>query len=421
MTKLEELKPGTVVRGILAERTVTVVSAQWFGSNALELTYKDSEGKVGNMLLYRSNEQELSLVEEGRPWGFDADGQQFRLVSEAHRIRLAHLFDPVLAVHTSIDALCRLTSMPPAMVDWLARNDYKPELARFINSELVGLEFDDEQNNRPRKRIFTRFREDAKGNTLCRALFSDRYAAVDIDVLVAMVADALTASEREQARVHRLYYDGDELLCNLVWPGCDRQVGGESYQVGIAIQTSEIGTLRMQVQPWIGRLVCANGLIVCTPTGQAVSKRHVGKIDLNLLAGDIRATVGSALAQADRALVQFEAGRKVELADTTKVIIELCRSHRLTREQTKRWLQGHEATLNEPTVNRPSAFTVINALTRAAQNPEVDATERVTLEGIAGRLVAPRFDALFGEIEAEWRRIETRASMLSDEILATYL
>lgn len=102
MTKLEELNPGTVVRGILAERTVTVVSAQWFGSNALELTYKDSEGKVGNMLLYRSNEQELSLVEEGRPWGFDADGQQFRLVSEAHRIRLAHLFDPVLAVHTSI-------------------------------------------------------------------------------------------------------------------------------------------------------------------------------------------------------------------------------------------------------------------------------------------------------------------------------
>ena len=27
---------------------------------------------------------------------------QFRLVSEAQRIRLAHLFDPVLAVHTSV-------------------------------------------------------------------------------------------------------------------------------------------------------------------------------------------------------------------------------------------------------------------------------------------------------------------------------
>jgi superfamily II DNA or RNA helicase len=53
-------------------------------------------------LLYRSNEAELSIVEEGRPWGFDTDGRLFRLVSEAHRIRLAHLFDPVLAVHTSI-------------------------------------------------------------------------------------------------------------------------------------------------------------------------------------------------------------------------------------------------------------------------------------------------------------------------------
>ena len=35
-------------------------------------------------------------------WSFDGDGALFRLVSEAHRIRLAHLFDPVLAVHTSL-------------------------------------------------------------------------------------------------------------------------------------------------------------------------------------------------------------------------------------------------------------------------------------------------------------------------------
>jgi SNF2 family DNA or RNA helicase len=102
MISLEEIKPNAVLRGILAERTVTVVTAKWFGTSALELTYKDSEGKVGNTLLYRSNEPELSIVEEGRPWAFDADGRQFRLVSEAHRIRLAHLFDPVLAVHTSI-------------------------------------------------------------------------------------------------------------------------------------------------------------------------------------------------------------------------------------------------------------------------------------------------------------------------------
>lgn len=37
----------------------------------------------------------------GGPWSFDGDGAVFRLVSEAQRIRLAHLFDPVLAVRTS--------------------------------------------------------------------------------------------------------------------------------------------------------------------------------------------------------------------------------------------------------------------------------------------------------------------------------
>jgi superfamily II DNA or RNA helicase len=41
-------------------------------------------------------------VEAGRPWSFDGDAALFRVVAEAHRIRLAHLFDPVLAVHTSL-------------------------------------------------------------------------------------------------------------------------------------------------------------------------------------------------------------------------------------------------------------------------------------------------------------------------------
>ncbi|MDQ2651840.1 MAG: DEAD/DEAH box helicase, partial [Chloroflexota bacterium] len=99
---LEELTPSTAVRGIVPDSAVTVVSVQWFGSNALELTYKTAEGRVGNTLLYRDDEARLEVVEKGRPWSFDGDGAQFRLVSEAQRIHLAHLFDPVLAVHTSL-------------------------------------------------------------------------------------------------------------------------------------------------------------------------------------------------------------------------------------------------------------------------------------------------------------------------------
>lgn len=102
MTRLEDLQPTAAVRGILPDQVVTVVSVQWFGSAALELTYKGATGRVANELLYRHDEPRLQVVESGRPWSFDGDGRLFRLVSEAHRIRLAHLFDPVLAVHTSL-------------------------------------------------------------------------------------------------------------------------------------------------------------------------------------------------------------------------------------------------------------------------------------------------------------------------------
>ncbi len=102
MSKLEDLGPNASVQGILPGCLVTVVSVQWFGSEALELTYEDPVGKVANELLYRHDESRIRVARQGRPWSFDGDGQLFRLVSEAHRIRLAHLFDPVLAVHTSI-------------------------------------------------------------------------------------------------------------------------------------------------------------------------------------------------------------------------------------------------------------------------------------------------------------------------------
>src|SRR3954467_4049275 len=100
--KLDDLRPNAVVRGIMPDALVMVVNVQWFGSEALELTYKTAAGRVANELLYRHDEPRIEVVEQGRPWSFDGDGALFRLVSEAHRIRLAHLFDPMLAVHTSL-------------------------------------------------------------------------------------------------------------------------------------------------------------------------------------------------------------------------------------------------------------------------------------------------------------------------------
>src|SRR5690625_3410342 len=99
---LEDLTPGTSVRGIRADSLVSVVQVEWYGTSAVNLTYKAPDGQISAEVLYRDDEARLEIVEQGRPWSFDGNGHDFRLVSEANRIRLAHLFDPVLAVHTSL-------------------------------------------------------------------------------------------------------------------------------------------------------------------------------------------------------------------------------------------------------------------------------------------------------------------------------
>ena len=103
MTRLESLTPGALIRGVVPDGFIEVVNVKWFGDFAVELTYKvPTTGLVGTRLLYRDDESSLEVVERGLPWSFDGDGDLFRLVSEAQRIRWAHLFDPVLAVHTSV-------------------------------------------------------------------------------------------------------------------------------------------------------------------------------------------------------------------------------------------------------------------------------------------------------------------------------
>ena len=101
MAQLEELTPGTIIKGILPNQHVTVVAATWLGTAGIELTYKAADGRLGSELLYRTSEPSVEIVTANLPWSFDGDGENFRLVSEAYRIRLAHLFDLRLAVHTS--------------------------------------------------------------------------------------------------------------------------------------------------------------------------------------------------------------------------------------------------------------------------------------------------------------------------------
>ena len=101
MTKLEDIRVNSLVRGLVPNSVVTIKHVQMFGDQALEVTYVDGEGKPSTQLLFRDQEANLELVKQSRPLSFTADGHLFRLASEAQRLSLAFLFDPLIAVNTS--------------------------------------------------------------------------------------------------------------------------------------------------------------------------------------------------------------------------------------------------------------------------------------------------------------------------------
>lgn len=101
MARLEDITVGASVVGISGGTPVSVVAVKWYGNAVLEVTFKDSRGQLASQLLYREDEERLDVKSDSLPWSFDADANLLRLVSEAYRINLAHIFDPYLAVHTS--------------------------------------------------------------------------------------------------------------------------------------------------------------------------------------------------------------------------------------------------------------------------------------------------------------------------------
>ncbi len=97
---LEELAPGVRVDGLIPGQSLTILATQSHGADAVEITYKDSAGRLGQQVVFRSDEGSLrAAVRGGR--AFDAPANDFKLVAEAQRITLAGLFDPMLAVATS--------------------------------------------------------------------------------------------------------------------------------------------------------------------------------------------------------------------------------------------------------------------------------------------------------------------------------
>ena len=81
MLKLEQLTPNTALVGIELGQIVRVVATEPVGPDALTVVYKTADGRFGERMVFRSDEANLAVAEEGRPWAFDAPGEAFKLAA----------------------------------------------------------------------------------------------------------------------------------------------------------------------------------------------------------------------------------------------------------------------------------------------------------------------------------------------------
>lgn len=101
MVQLEQLNPGITLKGLAPQGAVKIVQVRWHGADSLTLWYEDEAGRPDKELIFRADEARLEIAAAPEQRPFDGDGRFLQLVTEAQRIRWAHLFDPYLAVHTS--------------------------------------------------------------------------------------------------------------------------------------------------------------------------------------------------------------------------------------------------------------------------------------------------------------------------------
>jgi len=98
----QSIKPGDRLKGLIPGEAIQIITTQPVGDDAIEVYYRKNDSSLGQQLLYADSLSNLSIETEKLPWKFDANAAQVRLTSEAYRIKLAHLFYPHLAVHTSL-------------------------------------------------------------------------------------------------------------------------------------------------------------------------------------------------------------------------------------------------------------------------------------------------------------------------------
>jgi hypothetical protein len=332
------------------------------------------------------------------------------------------LLDGTPLTKSGMNSLRLFTDIPSSMISFMDERGYNDELVKFVNDELNRREQDWSNKGKDSREFRVRTRHDDDGNTVARAIVSERYGVIDNLEAMEMIIDALPTKDAiKDALASHLHNDGDDMFGNLLLPDNIKSEPDSDYGVGIAFRNSEVRNSTFKVSPFLFRAICLNGMIWGRQDSSIkVNQRHMGNIDKQELREEVRRAIVVALSQGNDLLTLLGHSKHVEVKNPEQVIAQLSRDNKMTISQGKLWHKGYLESLQEASGHSHdrTAFGIVNGLTRSAQ--QYTGSTREQMETIASAILAPAIDADLQAISKRWGLISERAKSLDDDTVLQY-
>ena len=309
------------------------------------------------------------------------------------------------------------------MLSFLEERGYGDHMVTFVNDELSRRETEWNNKGKDAREFRVRTRHDDDGNTVARAVVSERYGVIDNAQAMEILINALpSSSDLKDILASHVFNDGDDMFGNLLLPDMMKSEPDSDYGVGIAFRNSEIRNATFKVSPFLFRAICLNGMIWGRQNSEIkVNQRHMGKIDLNELQTQVTRAVAVALTQGNDLLTLLGHSKQVEVKNVEQTIAQLSRDNKLTIMQGKLWHKGYLDSLHETAGHQhdKTAFGIVNGLTRSAQ--EYTGSTREQMETLASSILSPAIDSDLQAISKRWGLISERAKALDEDTVRNYV
>jgi len=229
-----------------------------------------------------------------------------------------------------------------------------------------------EQERKNRDTFFCRF----AGNQL-RAVFTERYTVIDhMEILSQMVQNGINPAAEVQ-------YSLDDSMMVVKVPEYDRAFGvsfgtsrTDEIIPGISFANSEVGILSVCLEGYFYRLICTNGLIAKVASASSRFK-HISTILLD----NFPETLSHVIQDSKKSQGQFMLSTKTSVENPLDTIASFGKQFGLSQIETEVVRQSFYLE------SGATMFHVINAFTRAAQEPGLSTADAYKLERTGGQIL----------------------------------